>query len=762
MKKFFALFVCAVMLFASTGALAAVGDVTLNTSADSGEGEDDIYFSGGLNVAVGDTVYLMDYSGSVYTVRPGETELTRYALDQRAFEEAGQSVTPCAFFADEGALKGIFYVYMDAEEDYRFLGAALYKVTLSDGIAVLEKERDLDWDDMTTDYGDGDLFPNSLERFCYNGGKLFVTYYDDDTGAQITVIMDLKTGDLQEVDLERLPVTGVTAYGDGFMLLISDYDNHCTILASLDAEFGDVTELSRENWTDADYVNTGAPVYDAEGDRVFYCEGKALYCTRGTDLNTKEVICDMPAETWGGGAMYLDGGYYAMASDAVVAIRNIDKSKRPTERLTIMTRLGYNTTVNKAFYEFLNTHGEIDPVVMDLEMTDTSVLESFMNRDDTADVYIMAIGSPAFTTLYKRGYMAAIDSKALMSSVEDMYPVFRDLCVNNGALVCYPLEVYSTSVIGLNTEAFEKLGISLDSVPGDWTGFLKWCGELNAQLGEDSEYQVFEPYNTQRYMRQYFINMILQDYMLALTRSGQIERGFNSPELREALNAVAEMDLEAMGIPEDIDWENWDYDQEEKETLVSTWGEYLLRDLSWAGVWTAKGLSVGEGEPNYTVNGYAAFINPYSRHKEAATEFLETIAGELEPAMRYTFSPVDNAPIRASYYESNLEYYTTTMENVQAQIEKAESAEQKRELEEYLADLMEEFEYFLKNAWDVSEEGLNKYYKFVDRLVIRFSSLLDQESLSTMMTQAANGEIGMDAFISNLDRQLTMMLQEGN
>ena len=762
MKKFFALFVCAVMLFASTGALAAVGDVTLNTSGDSDEGADDIYFYGGLNAAMGDTVYLMDYSGSVYSVRPGEAELTRYVLDQKAFEEAGRSVTPCAFFADDGVLKSIFYVYTDAEEEYRFLGAALYRITLSDGNAVLEKERDVDWDDMTTDYGDGEEYPNSIERFCYNKGRLFVTYYDDDTGAEITVIMDLKTGDLLDVDLERLPVTGVTTYGDDFMLLISDYENHCTIFASLDAEFGDVTELSRENWTEAEYVNTGAPVYDAEGDRVFYCEGKALYGTRGTDLNTKEIICDMPAESWGGGAMYLDGGYYAMASEAVVAIRNIDKAKRPTERLTVMTRLGYNTSLNKAFYEFLNTHGEIDPVLMDLEMTDTSILESFMNRDDTVDLYIMAIASPAFTTLYKRGYMAAVDSPALMSSVEDMYPVFRDLCVRNGAIVCYPLEVYSTSVIGLNEEGFEKLGISLDNVPRDWAGFLRWCGELNGQLGEDSEYQVFEPYNTQRTMRQYFINMILQDYMLALTRSGEIEKGFNSPELREALNAVAEMDLEAMGLPEDIDWDNWDYDQEAKETLVSTWGEYLLRDLSWAGAWSALGLSVGGGEPNYTVNGYAAFINPYSKHQAAATEFLETIAGELEPVMRYTFSPVDNVPIRSSYYESNLEYYKTTIENVEGQLEKAESAEQTRELEEYLADLMEEFEYFLKNSWDVSEEGLNKYYKVVDRLVIRFSSILDQESLSTMLMQAAEGEISMDTFISNLDRQLTMMLQEGN
>ena len=31
-----------------------------------------------------------------------------------------------------------------------------------------------------------------------------------------------------------------------------------------------------------------------------------------------------------------------------------------------------------------------------------------------------------------------------------------------------------------------------------------------------------------------------------------------------------------------------------------------------------------------------------------------------------------------------------------------------------------------------------------------------------MVMQAAGGEISMDAFITSLDRQLTMMLQEGN
>ena len=171
---------------------------------------------------------------------------------------------------------------------------------------------------------------------------------------------------------------------------------------------------------------------------------------------------------------------------------------------------------------------------------------------------------------------------------------------------------------------------------------------------------------------------------------------------------------------------------------------------------------MGGDEPNYAVNGYAAFINPYSKHQKAATEFLETVAANLDPSIRYTFSPVDNEPIRASYYQSNLEYYTTALENAQAQIEKAETAEQKRELEEYLADLMEEFEYFLNNSWEVSEEGLKKYAGYADRLVIRFSSILDQEQMSTMVMQAAGGEISMDAFITSLDRQLTMMLQEGN
>ena len=759
MKRFFALFVCAVMLLSACGALAAEGDVTINMTAENEENNEEIYFYGGMNAAVGDTLYLMDYAGSVYSVRPGEGELKRYA---REAADDGTTLTPCAFFQDEGTLKGLFYTYRDDEEEYAFLGTALYDIKPGDGTVTLEKVRDLDWDDLTGDYGDGEYYPFSMERFCYNKGKIFFTYYDEDSGSQCALIMDLASGDTVPVEMDNVAMTGVTAYRDGFLMLISDYEQHCTILSEVDPKFGDLTEVGRKEWVDVDYVNTGAPVYDAAGDRLYFCEGKALFGLQGTDLDTKEAICDMPAETWGGGAVFLDGGFYAMASDSVVVIRNVDKSKRPSERLVIMTRLGYNNALNKAFYEFLNEHGEIDPMMIDLEMTDTSVLESFMNRDDSADLYIMAMASPAFTTLYRRGYMAAVDSPALMSVVEDMYPVFRDLCLKNGSLVCYPVDVYSTSTMGLNTEAFGKLGIDLNDVPGDWAGFLKWCEKLNGDLGEDSEYQVFEPYSTQRSMKQMFINMILQDYMLAMTRSGDLTRGFNSPELRTALNAVADMDLGAMGIPEDIDWDNWDYDQEAKETLVSSWGEYLLRDLSWANTWTTRGLSVGGDEPNYAVNGYAAFINPYSKHQKAATEFLETVAANLDPSIRYTFSPVDNEPIRASYYQSNLEYYTTALENAQAQIEKAETAEQKRELEEYLADLMEEFEYFLNNSWEVSEEGLKKYAGYADRLVIRFSSILDQEQMSTMVMQAAGGEISMDAFITSLDRQLTMMLQEGN
>ena len=67
-----------------------------------------------------------------------------------------------------------------------------------------------------------------------------------------------------------------------------------------------------------------------------------------------------------------------------------------------------------------------------------------------------------------------------------------------------------------------------------------------------------------------------------------------------------------------------------------------------------------------------------------------------------------------------------------------------------------------ETSWEVSPQGFEAYAEVIPDLMIRFYNLLDQEQLGTMMTQAANGEIGMEDFIRTLNRQMSMMLQEGN
>ena len=112
MKKVVCLVLCALLLAAlPTSALAAEGDVLLHC----GSQEDAI--SGYIDTAcaVGDTLYMADYEGAIYTISPSDVEPKRYA-GLSEYGELGYNEYVTRFLLSDGERPLLLSFRFDAGE----------------------------------------------------------------------------------------------------------------------------------------------------------------------------------------------------------------------------------------------------------------------------------------------------------------------------------------------------------------------------------------------------------------------------------------------------------------------------------------------------------------------------------------------------------------------------------------------------------------------------------------------------------------------
>ena len=114
------------------------------------------------------------------------------------------------------------------------------------------------------------------------------------------------------------------------------------------------------------------------------------------------------------------------------------------------------------------------------------------------------------------------------------------------------------------------------------------------------------------------------------------------------------VDWAALGLPEEFDYEEdngWEYEPENilmDNTSIDPRYYYEAQQ-------TPLVLAVAEGEPQLI--GFdlrAAFVNPFSKHREAATEYIETAYSLLDHGVKVALMPGENEPVENKYFEENL------------------------------------------------------------------------------------------------------------
>lgn len=754
MKKWIALLLAAMMLLSAT-AFAATGDAVLGR----GEEGEEVYFR--YCFADGETLYLASYE-ALYTYHVGDAEMTRFDYDVAEDEDEDGYVNVQRYpFAWDGRLYDIELstVY---EEHSDFRKAEIVPLALADGQVSRDGEgTPIDWSELLQ-YYEQDCYPIEPQNVVVVGSKLFFRYYSDQ-GDRMWARIDLEAARLETLP-ELTDVVSLIPYRDGMLLAqVFSYAHPETVtFETYDPQSGATQEISEV--TVESYSTFGSMAYDPDTDTVYCAKGGEVH---PLDLTTGEVgegVTDMPIDDYSeNGAVILAGGYYACASSGA-CVRNLDPNQKAASRLKVADSM-WTESVNNAFYQFSNAHGDVGMVLSREDSDINNIIESMMNRDSGVDIYVLGTYLPAFEAVRSRGYMMELDGSDTIAAFADtLYPSVREALSYNGKLVGIPVEAYCWSM-GANEKALAAVGLTLDDVPKNWSDFLDFLNTLPGIIPDGSGIKPFYGDSVEN-ARSMLFNQIFTDYQNYVNATDPTV-GYNTPLLRDILTKLENVDFEALGYEpaeenESMGMRGWSSDEDGKHLFdVSTgctFGNFYSES-------TPILMAMDADTPAYFVlQASVAFINPFTQNPEQALAFMEQLTQSLETSVRYCFVPELNEPVRGQSNQKYLDEIYEELDKLQKQLDEA-GAQDKQSIEETIASWQENLEYMDKYGWDVSPENLEWYRANDDHIVLMSANWLyndDSGEAYELINQYIEDQIGMDELLTSIDKKVQMMLLEGN
>ena len=749
--------VAALAVFFSVTAHAAEGNRNLVRNSSVFQELSDYPRSG---CVAGDVLYICGYN-HIYSYRLGEDMPSAAAFELPPAEE-NEARELVRLFANGDQLCALLCVYRNAEDEYGPVRLEIAEVMIDGGEARFGEPVEAEVDALTVDYGSASEFVEVYNAVCVEG-ILFLRVINDAWMYKIYA-MDLESGAGRFLDVEN--PRNMTAWKDGG-LLIESYDSNAGRLELL------IYDIAADRLTpacapmQADEPLSGL-ICSRESGRLFYMENGYVMAVSDFDFSSAQPVAELfvryadEAES-----MLLPGDYYVCCGyyDGAL-IRSTDTDGMPRTRITVQSA-GIDEVQMNAYYDFNSAHEDAAAVLKENYAEGGTIIEAMMNRDPSVDIYILSVNSEAYDALYHRGYMAALNDAEIAAAVQGMYPAIQDAITRDGEIVAVPVMLYGWT-LGLDYDGFEKIGISREEIPTDWTGFLELLDEVSGLLPEDGSVRVFEDWYTQKQARMELLDAILDSWHLQLNASGEEVR-YDVPELTEALRRVMALDLDAMGMPEG--------DEDDAYTMITVVG--VGGDRNYTLVAPSAGCTIGDmgynepallsvipGERTPVPLGMAvAVVNPFSRNADLAQEYLKNLYQNLGKRARYNLNAELNEPVTNRYYQQNLENTQRELESAQEALAAADAVDVPM-WEDRIALLEEEIANIEAYGWEISPRDIAWFRAHDSQLFVSRYNYVDvaygNNEFDALIQQFLAGRMDADAFLKELDRRVQMKAREGN
>ena len=758
LKKWICLaLMAALCLFAC--AHAAEGDRNFARGADIFRELSD-YPRGGC--VAGDALYLHGYS-HIFSYHTGDDDLAAaaYTLPSAGENEARELVR---LFANGDALCALVSVVRLEEGAYGPVRLEIAEVEIDGGEARFSELAEAGVEGLAVSYGGDSSELATISGAVCAGGRLFLHVSGDSENGRIYAL-NLDGGEGDFLDAEH--VRGVSVWEDDCLLIETyDYGSQRLEFWIYDPATDSLTEACAPAQTDS--APTGI-AYSRETGRLFYMKDGYVMAATDFDFGGAQPVAEMFVRySYEAESMLLDGDYYVCCGyyDGT-NIRSTAPEALPGTLLTVQSA-GVNDVQMNAYYDFNASHDGAAVVLKEDYREDSAIIEAMMGRDSSVDVYILSVGTEAFDALYRRGYMVELDAEEIAAAVEGMYPAIRDALTREGKIIAVPAMLYGWT-LGLDYEGFERIGIPRERIPTDWSGFLDLLPELPALLPEDGSVRLFADYYTQRQVRMELVNGILESWHRYLNAAGE-EVHYDVPELRDALEKVMALDLEAMGLPAG--------DEDDPYVMITVVGGggdrtyTLINPDAGCTIGSRSGnsepalLSVIPGKASPVPLGLTvAVVNPFSENADLAQEYLAALYRNLDIYTLYNLSARLNEPVRNRYYRQNVDNVQADIESARGELAAADPVDAPM-WEERIALLEEQLETIEEYGWDISPEEIAWYRAHDSELFVsRYNYVnvaYESGEFSDLVQQFLAGRVDADAFLQELDRRVRMKAREEN
>ena len=698
--------------------------------------------------ADGQTLYLVS-DARLYTWREGEEAMTAWDADELRLprEDGGEDYVGLydfRLYADADGLHGVRVGY---DQDYQPESLRLYDMTLADGAVSAVEAAKLNLPDALR----SSFYPDAA---CVRDGLLYLLGNNDNgyTLAVIDLTEPRKAGttELSSYDCHLLPGP------DGVLVAYGDYmDGESRLIISRIEDDASLTEVVCATGAQ----EQGAAVNAETGAVYAVLDGRVCPIDLATG-EAGEPIGALPVQTYH--AAMLGKKYAAMLSGGVAVM---DTDGRLDENSILKVEGGYYYDwLNKAAVAFSVEHPELTPV---LGNGGYNMLDELMTQTPDTDIYVTGgFDGGSYEAVLSRGYMAPLDgSEKLKAFAERVYPNLLKKLTHGGELVAVPVGL-DGSGMGMSTSLMEKMGINADDVPHDWPGFLDFLEDTvkpNLGLLGEKDSFTYDGMYAQDF-RQFLSQRVLNDFEQA-SSAADVLPNYEDPRLVATLERLEQIDFSEYGLPDKPEGEDgMGYGMSgDTHYLIQfdanyMFGDYMMTDCQ------PMPMGFGDDLPGVlSVQLSAAFVNPYSRHREQAVTFLESLVDRMPQELAYALCPDLTEPVRRADADEEQAWYERQIETWQRNVDEADPAD-KQMMQEAMANFISGYEDYKQNqAWLISEEKLAWYRANAENLAVATPSWFNKDTTGEawqLMEQYSAGQLSAREFLAAVNRKARMMAME--
>lgn len=745
-----------IAMMLSVCALAAEGDLIVARTENG-----PLQYGVESSCGAGDALYFLLYSGNEDSVKKlgvhhvGETEMKQYGVQLGDVTE--NNAYENSYMFSDGEKVYILQevgVYTDDSQDTSDNlreNVSLYEITIEGEKAEAKLICEPDWS-----------FFKSGSEYNYVSSVMGVKDYGiliyyNEIGETKIAKMKLADGTFEECSFEGELISAI-AYVDGQILIQQYTDDARQRVRFLSYDpaadcFEEVLEVDVP-----EYEHFDGLACDMENGKVYYTKQGEIFELNMQTGEQGEAITDMPESMYSNvSAVVLQGGYYAFASYDCYMIRNLHPAQRPSERLKIYDGSGADC-VSQAVYEFTNEHDDTAVILSRDYNSANSLVDDMMKRSNDIDVYVMDASSAEYESVFKRGYIAELTGSEKMQVVaERMYPAMREALSVNGELCAMPVYFYFWLPY-LQESALEKLNMTVEDVPTNWSDFLDFLMELPEKMPADGSVTLMEAWTSDEGAKQIMFDRLFTDYQQLLKKD---PNAFSEEQMIEILEKLDKVDFQALGQPAEEEIENEDF--------VGGGDNCYLLELNMGT--TLSGISrqypmvmsmTADTPKMLVVSGMVAFINPYSENREKALEFMEKLTENLPDDTNYTMFSDLNEPVPNSYYEEEIASMQKNIESLRTRYETAEAID-KQDIQEQLETAEQNLEEYKKYQYSISEKEIEWIHEYGDALTIQGNNWLyssDAGDAYQLIREYSEGQIDARKLMNEIGRKIRMMMME--